>query len=184
MLFFIGMWINCTTTIKLTILRICPTLVNPNHPSYLLYPTDEGVDNLLARDPGGNCIKIGLTGKSILRDYFQENMTSRRPFLLLRIRFPGRPVFIQFVPGWGMLRWGIPCGWSRACSAPRSRRAGSVARAYCTRRWTSLPVGLLNFTTCSVLGIGYAFVWSLSMIILTTQEVQSQAATCQKSFAV
>ena len=36
--------------------------------------------------PGGNCIKIGLPGKSILRDYFQENITSRRPFLLLRIR--------------------------------------------------------------------------------------------------
>ena len=50
-------------------------------------------------DPGGNCIKIGLPGKSILRDYSQENMTSRRPFLLLRIRFPGRPIFIQFVPG-------------------------------------------------------------------------------------
>ena len=98
MLVFIGMWINCTTTRKLTILRICPTLVNPNHPSYLLYPTDEGVDNLLARDPGGNCIKIGLPGKSILRDYFQENMTSRRPFLLQRISFPGRPIFIQFVP--------------------------------------------------------------------------------------
>ena len=36
--------------------------------------------------PGGNCIKIGLPGKSIFRDYFQENITSRRPFLLLRIR--------------------------------------------------------------------------------------------------
>ena len=39
--------------------------------------------------PGGNCIKIGLPGKLILRDYFQEN---RRPFLLLRISFPGRPI--------------------------------------------------------------------------------------------
>ena len=48
---------------------------------------------------GGNCIKIGLPGKSILRYYFQENGTSRRPFLLLRIRFPGRPIFIQFIPG-------------------------------------------------------------------------------------
>ena len=25
-------------------------------------------------------------------------MTSRRPFLLLRISFPGRPFFIQFIP--------------------------------------------------------------------------------------
>ena len=30
--------------------------------------------------------KIGLPGKSILRDYFQDNMTSQRPFLLQRIR--------------------------------------------------------------------------------------------------
>ena len=49
--------------------------------------------------PGGNCIKIGLPGKSILRDYYQENRISGRPFLLLRISFPGRPIFIQFVPG-------------------------------------------------------------------------------------
>ena len=48
--------------------------------------------------PGANCIKIGLPGKSILGYYFQENMTSRRPFLLLRISFPGRPIFIQFIP--------------------------------------------------------------------------------------
>ena len=48
---------------------------------------------------GGNCIKISLPGKSILRSYFQENRTSRRPFLLLRISFPGRPIFIQFIPG-------------------------------------------------------------------------------------
>ena len=42
--------------------------------------------------------KIGLPGKLILRDYFQENMTSRRPFLLLRISFPGEPIFIQLPP--------------------------------------------------------------------------------------
>ena len=44
------------------------------------------------RAAGGNCIKIGLPGKLILRDYFQENRTSQRPFLLLRISFPGRPI--------------------------------------------------------------------------------------------
>ena len=43
--------------------------------------------------------KKGLPGKSILGDYLQENMTSRRPFLLLRISFPGRPIFIQLPPG-------------------------------------------------------------------------------------
>ena len=49
---------------------------------------------------GGNCIKIALPGKLILGYYYmyQENRTSRRPFLLLRISFPGRPIFIQFIP--------------------------------------------------------------------------------------
>ena len=42
--------------------------------------------------------KIGLPGKSILGNYFQENKISRTPFLLLRISFPGRPILIQFVP--------------------------------------------------------------------------------------
>ena len=36
---------------------------------------------LVRRVPGGNCIKIGLHGKLILGDYYQENGTSRRPFL-------------------------------------------------------------------------------------------------------
>ena len=43
--------------------------------------------------PAGKCIKIGLPGKSILGDYFQEKRTSRRSFLFLRIYFPGRPIF-------------------------------------------------------------------------------------------
>ena len=47
---------------------------------------------------GGNCVNIGLPGKSFLGDYFQENRTSCRPFLLLRISFPGRPIFIQLPP--------------------------------------------------------------------------------------
>ena len=34
-----------------------------------------------------------------LGDYFQENRTSQRPFLSLRISFPGRPIFIQLPPG-------------------------------------------------------------------------------------
>ena len=49
-------------------------------------------------DAGGNCINIGLPGKLILRGYFLENRTSRRPFPSLRISFPGRPIFIQFIP--------------------------------------------------------------------------------------
>ena len=34
---------------------------------------------------GGNCIKIGLPGKSILRDYFQENRTSKARFIKAQI---------------------------------------------------------------------------------------------------
>ena len=41
--------------------------------------------------------KIGLPGKSILGDSYQENMTSRRPFLLLRIDFPGRPILYNYL---------------------------------------------------------------------------------------
>ena len=43
-------------------------------------------------------MKLGLPGKSILGDYFQENGTSRRPLLLLRISFPRRPIFITIAP--------------------------------------------------------------------------------------
>ena len=50
------------------------------------------------RETRDELYKIGLPGKSILRDYFQENRTSQRPFLVLRIRFLGWPMFIQFIP--------------------------------------------------------------------------------------
>ena len=50
-----------------------------------------------------NCIKIGLPGKSILGDYFQENMSSRRPLLLLRISFPGRPILYNCLQVSGLL---------------------------------------------------------------------------------
>ena len=56
---------------------------------------DRGAD---PNNSGTNCIKIGLPGKSILGDYFQKNMTSQRLFFLLRICFPGRPIFIQLPP--------------------------------------------------------------------------------------
>ena len=69
---------------------------------------DGGVPHHRGGEPGTNCIKIGLPGKSILGDYFQENRTSQRPVLLLRISFPGRPIFIQLVPG-SPPRWcGMP----------------------------------------------------------------------------
>ena len=62
---------------------------------------------------GGNCLKICLPGKSILIYYFQENRTSRRPFLLLIISFPWRPILIQLIPGWS---------WAGASSRGRCRR--------------------------------------------------------------
>ena len=50
------------------------------------------------RTSGDNCIKIGPPGKSILRDYFQENRSTRRPFLLLRISFPRSPIVYTIRP--------------------------------------------------------------------------------------
>ena len=39
-------------------------------------------------------------------------MTSLRPFLLLRISFPWRPIFIQLPPGFNLLLW-TRCGWPK-----------------------------------------------------------------------
>ena len=104
---------------------------------------------------GGDCIKVGLPGKSVLGDYFQENKTSRRPFLLLMIDFPSRPIFIQFVPGGnGYSRdarskslcwrfWSCSLGRRRRTSshqlipAPRHRWSGDSPRGF----WTSTPAG-------------------------------------------
>ena len=47
---------------------------------------------------GTNCIEIGLPGKSILRDFFQVNMTSRRPFLLTENQFSGKTYFYTIHP--------------------------------------------------------------------------------------
>ena len=87
------------------------------------------------RGPGCNCIKIGLPGKSILRDYLQENMISQRPFLLLRISFPGRPIFIQFVPG----------GRCRACAGGTAGCTGR--RTACRTRSTQSPEGAVHEPT-------------------------------------
>ena len=61
--------------------------------------TSSGAIMAATASSGMNCIKIGLPGKSILGDYFQENKTFQRPFLLLRISFPGRPIFKQLPSG-------------------------------------------------------------------------------------
>ena len=56
----------------------------------------DGQEGCICKDgiaPRDQLYKIGLSGKSILGDYFQENRTSQRPFLLLRISFPGKTYF-------------------------------------------------------------------------------------------
>ena len=57
-------------------------------------------------------------------------MTSKRPFLLLRISFPGRSIFIQIIPReWSLIRlcgrgtWQAPLGWVRGFSRQRTERA-------------------------------------------------------------
>ena len=70
---------------------------------------------------GSNCIKIGLPVKSILRDYFQENRTSGRPFLLLRISVQGSAIFIQLIPvlpanASTILAWASWASWSLSSS--------------------------------------------------------------------
>ena len=81
---------------------------------------------------GANCIKIGLPGKSILGDYFQENRSLGRSFLLLRISFPGRPIFIQFVPA--------PWTPRSATRPPCTQRSGSRPPAFPSRNRGFLKV--------------------------------------------
>ena len=68
------------------------------HANWARHQQDEGEEGAGQPRPGGNCIKMSLPGKLFLGDYFQENRTSWRHFLSLRIRFPGRYIFIQFIP--------------------------------------------------------------------------------------
>ena len=98
---------------------------------------------------GGNCIKIGLPGKSILGDYVQENGTSRRPFLLLRISFPGRPIFIQFIPAlsyvFSDLRRSPSASWrSSSCRRMRTVRDSGMVR-------TDRESGTTTLGICEVL---------------------------------
>ena len=46
---------------------------------------------------GGNCIEIGLPGKLILRDYFQENRSSNRP-TIIEDQFSGKTYFYTSHP--------------------------------------------------------------------------------------
>ena len=90
----------------------------------------------------------------ILRHYYQENMTSRIPFLFLRIDFPGRLIFIQLPPGisprgrpslpstpsprrrkssrsskslwWSRRSWRSSLSWSQSWRRPRSSKRSSV----------------------------------------------------------
>ena len=90
---------------------------------------------------GGNCIKIGLLGKSILRDYFQENRTSRRPFLLLRISFLGRPILYNSSQD----------GWVKSDTVRHSWANGPTGDVILKKPWRRILMYLklinLNFTT-------------------------------------
>ena len=85
---------------------------------------EQGVAAVHLENSGMNCIKIGLPGKSILGDYFQENMTSRSPFLLLTICFPRKTYFYTIAsrPDW---RW--------TTRRPNCSYA-SIASPFCIRR--------------------------------------------------
>ena len=47
---------------------------------------------------GGNCIKIGLPGKSILGYYFQSNGTYPKTFSLTENQFSGKTYFYTIHP--------------------------------------------------------------------------------------
>ena len=88
------------------------------------------IDKLQA-DIRDELYKIGLPGKSILGEYFQEDRTSQRHFLLQRINFRGRLIFIQLPPG---------------SSRGAPRRAQTSARSS-ARRWVA-------WTGCDILHSG------------------------------
>ena len=96
--------------------------------------------------PVANCIKIGLPGKSIFRDYFQENRTSVRPFLLLRISFPGRPIFILFIPAQVRVhRGGRGGGGGRAGRSAAAHADSTAAGDPATKRRRSAEEGVEYF---------------------------------------
>ena len=78
----------------------------------LWFPVLVDISHLLVCFNRDQLYKISLPGESILGDYFQEIRTSGRPFLLLRISFMGRPIFIQLPPAQQT--------FSSTCSAERS----------------------------------------------------------------
>ena len=88
---------------------------------YAFQKAEKGVTD----DTREKLYKTCLPGKSVPKHYFQSEMTFRRPCLSLRISFPGRPIFIQFVPGWTASQtW---TRWSPRTCAPEDNEKYSVA---------------------------------------------------------
>ena len=67
---------------------------------------------------------------------------SRRPFLLLRIYFPGRPIFIQFFPGWTAAGWAPGTAWTLGGTAACWRSCSWVVSYSALLSWyfTSPPI--------------------------------------------
>ena len=76
---------------------------------------------------GMNHTKIGLPGKSILRDYFNENRTSQRPFLSLRISFPPNTYFYTIASSLPIV--GPLLGGGDGASSSNSNSNGGAAGA-------------------------------------------------------
>ena len=90
---------------------------------------------------GGNCIKIGLPGKSILRNYFQENRTFPETFYLTENQLSGKIYFYTIRP------------WCRG--GGRRRPMWSLCRSRPWGGWRGWPEdGLISVNSCDDLHCG------------------------------
>ena len=119
---------------------------------------------------------------------------ARRPFLLLIIRFPGRPIFIQLPPACSAWRSAAPPCWATPARSPppattqRARSASAystsserwVAASLCTQ--TKLVLGRItkianheSSVTGEILKLGdfQVIVWLISRPMTTKQKLQN-----------
>ena len=92
------------------------------------------------RGSGGNCIKTGLHGKSIFRDYFQENMTSRT-----KNQFSGKTYFYTIRPRTSLslrYRLKVTSPSAAAFSVPRSIAGSAMVKVVSAKfLWEEKPTG-------------------------------------------
>ena len=69
--------------------------------------------------PGTNCIKLGLPGKLILRDYFQGDYDFPKTFSLTEIQFSGKTYFYTIAPR--------SCARDSSPSTTRSQTSASIS---------------------------------------------------------